>query len=132
MQAEWTGENGTAYLVYDGECPFCSRYVKMVRLRDAAGKVELVDARGGHAMVAWLKSRKVDLDDGMALVRDGNVAHGDACIHQIALMTTPIGAFNRINAALFRTPAVARLLYPVLRCGLNLALRLLGRRRIGW
>jgi predicted DCC family thiol-disulfide oxidoreductase YuxK len=121
----------TTYIVYDGECPFCSRYVKMVRLRDAVGAVELVDARSDHPVVARLKAQKIDLDDGMALVRGERIAHRDECIHEMALMTTPVGLFNRLNAALFRSARTARLLYPVLRFGRNTALRLLGCGRIG-
>ena len=121
----------TTYIVYDGECPFCSRYVKMVRLRDAVGTVELVDARRNYPVVAGRKAQGVNLDDGMALVRGDRVAHGDACIHEMALMTTPVGPFNRLNAAMFRSARTARLLYPVLRFGRNTALRLLGRGRIG-
>ena len=36
-----------ASIVYDGDCPFCSRYVKLVRLREALGSVDLVNARDG-------------------------------------------------------------------------------------
>ena len=40
-----------AWLVYDGDCPFCSAYVRFVRLRDAVGTVHLVDAREGGPVV---------------------------------------------------------------------------------
>jgi predicted DCC family thiol-disulfide oxidoreductase YuxK len=32
-------------LVYDGECPFCRNYVRLMSLRKAVGDIELVDAR---------------------------------------------------------------------------------------
>jgi predicted DCC family thiol-disulfide oxidoreductase YuxK len=119
-----------AYLVYDGDCPFCSRYVRMLRLREAVGKVELVNARSDHPVLHLLRERKVNLDDGMALVRGDSISVGDDCIHKLALMTTPVGAFNRINGFVFRSPGLSKALYPVLRAGRNLALRLLGRRKI--
>ena len=56
--------------------------------------------------------------------------HGHDCIHMLALLSTPSSAFNRLNAARFRAPRAARLLYPVLRTGRNAALRLLGRSKI--
>ena len=34
-----------SWLLYDGECPFCTRYVHYTRLKDAAGAVRLIDAR---------------------------------------------------------------------------------------
>ena len=124
-------EEPRAVIVYDGQCPFCSRYVKLVRLRESLGEVRLVNAREGGPLVAELQRAGVDLDEGMALQLDGRLYHGDECIHMLALLSTPSSAFNRLNAALFRSPRAARLLYPLLRAGRNTALRLLGRRKIG-
>ncbi len=31
-------------VVYDGECPFCRNYIRLMSLRKAVGDVELVDA----------------------------------------------------------------------------------------
>jgi predicted DCC family thiol-disulfide oxidoreductase YuxK len=120
-----------ATIVYDGQCPFCSRYVKLVRLRESLGQVRLVNAREGGPIVEELQRAGVDLDEGMALKLDGRLYHGQDCIHMLALLSTPSSAFNRLNAALFRSPRAARLLYPVLRTGRNTALRLLGRSKIG-
>ena len=116
------------YLVYDGECPFCARYVKLVRLRAAIGEVELVNARTEHPVVDFLRQQRIDLDEGMALVRSGRIYHGDECIHELALLSTPSNAFNRLNALLFRSAKVSRLAYPILRFGRNTTLKLLGKR----
>jgi predicted DCC family thiol-disulfide oxidoreductase YuxK len=124
-----TGEPG-AWIVYDGQCPFCSRYVALLRLRDSLGEVRLINARDGGPVVEELERAGVDLDDGMVLKLDDRLYHGHDCIHVLALLSTPSGSFNRINAALFRSPRVARLLYPVLRTGRNAVLRLLGRSKI--
>jgi len=124
-----TGEPG-AWIVYDGQCPFCSRYVALLRLRDSLGEVRLINARDGGPVVEELERAGVDLDEGMVLKLDDRLYHGHDCIHVLALLSTPSGSFNRINAALFRSPRVARLLYPVLRTGRNAVLRLLGRSKI--
>jgi predicted DCC family thiol-disulfide oxidoreductase YuxK len=117
-------------IVYDGECPFCDNYVKLLRLRDAAGPVRLVDARSDDPLVKRLVAAGYDLDEGMALVEGETVWHGEDCINRIALMSTPSGVFNRLNAAVFRSPRASKALYPVLRGGRNLALKVLGRRKI--
>ena len=122
--------DNVGYIVYDGDCPFCSRYTKMLRLREALGRVELVDARSAHPIVSFLRERHVNLDEGMAFVQNGQIAVGDECIHKIALLTTPSGIFNRVNAFVFRSATASRLLYPVLRFGRNTTLKLLGRRKI--
>src|SRR5262249_37501864 len=48
-------------------------------------------------------------------------------LNALALLTTPSGHFNRATAWLFSSPALSRLLYPVLRAGRNATLTLLGR-----
>lgn len=119
-----------ASIVYDGECPFCSRYVELVRLREAIGPVKLINARSGGALVDEVRAAGFDLDDGMVLKLDGRLYHGADCIHMLAMLSTPSGWFNRLNAAVFRSSGVSKLLYPVLRAGRNTVLRLLGRSKL--
>jgi predicted DCC family thiol-disulfide oxidoreductase YuxK len=119
------------WLLYDGDCPFCSSYVSYVRLRDAVGPITLADARRCPTLVAESRALGYDIDVGMVLKLDGRYYFGGDCIHALSLLTTPSGTFNRMNRALFRSRRVARLAYPILRAGRNIALVVLGRRRIG-
>lgn len=119
------------YVIYDGECPFCSAYVRMVRLRNVAGKVHLLDAREPHPVVEEIKALGFDFDEGMALKIGDAIYHGDDCVHQLAMMSGPSGVLNRLHFWVFQNPKRAKLLYPYLRAGRNLALRLLGKRKIG-
>lgn len=119
-----------AIIVYDGECPFCTRYVAMLRLKAAFGNVRLVDARSGDPAVQRILDAGLDLDEGMALIQGAQIYHGDDCIHRLALMSTPSTLFNKLNGAIFKSPTASRILYPFLRCGRNTALMLLGRRKI--
>lgn len=118
-------------LIYDGECPVCSTYARYVRLKEAAGRVELVNAREGGPWVDEVKSRGLDLDEGMVLVYGGRYYHGADCINMLALLGSGSGLFNKLNAAIFRSPTVSAALYPVLRAGRNTLLRMLGRRKLG-
>ena len=82
-------------------------------------------------MVSGTDKRAYNITKGMALI-DGDTIHfGDEVVHRLALMSTHSWWFNRLNAALFTSPAVSRFLYPVLRSGRRLALTLLGRPKIG-
>lgn len=119
------------WLLYDGECPFCTSYVSYVRLRETAGPVTLADARQYPDLVAEAHARGFDIDVGMVLKLDGRYYFGGDCIHALSLLTTPSGVFNRVNRVLFKSRAIARFAYPILRTGRNLALVVLGRRRIG-
>lgn len=118
-------------LVYDGECPFCSSYVQLVRFRSAAGTVHLVNAREGGPLVREVLDAGFDLDEGMVLKVGDQIYHGADCIHALSLMSSESGLFNKLNAWVFRSPGRARFLYPILRAGRNAALRLLGRNKIG-
>jgi predicted DCC family thiol-disulfide oxidoreductase YuxK len=118
------------WIVYDGQCPFCSRYVQLVRLRETLGQVGLFDARKGGPQVEEARKAGLDLDEGMVLKLDGRLYHGAECIHMLALLSTPSSWFNRVNAAMFRSQTASRLLYPVLRTGRNAVLRMLGRSKL--
>jgi predicted DCC family thiol-disulfide oxidoreductase YuxK len=118
------------WLLYDGECPFCSRYVRHVRLREAIGPIMLANAREHAALLEEVRRLGFDVDAGMVLKLDGNYYHGADCIHALALLTTPSGWFNRLNSLVFKSSTAAKVLYPVLRTGRNLTLRLLGRARL--
>lgn len=118
------------WLLYDGECPFCSRYVALVRLREAIGPLRLVDAREGGRELAIARSAGLDINTGMVLSLDGQLFHGDACLNRLALLSTSSGFFNRLNGFLFRSPWMARVSYPLMRSTRNGVLRLLGRSLI--
>ncbi|GAB5455393.1 MAG: DCC1-like thiol-disulfide oxidoreductase family protein [Henriciella sp.] len=116
-------------VVYDGECPFCARYVSMLRLREVAGNVALIDARSNDPIAAWAR-HEFDLDEGMAVRMHDTWRLGGDAINALALLTGPSSFMNRVNYLVFKNKHLSRFVYPVLRMGRNLALRLLGRRRI--
>jgi predicted DCC family thiol-disulfide oxidoreductase YuxK len=117
-------------IVYDGDCPFCSRYVALVRLREAVGPVRLVNARDGGPETQRLRSKGYDLNEGMILIQGDKIHYGEDCINRLALLSTPSGAFNRINSAIFSSPLASKILYPVLKMGRRLTLILLRRKRL--
>jgi hypothetical protein len=118
------------YIVYDGECPFCSRYVRMLRLRKNFSNVVLLNARNPHPVVDRLRSLNIDLDQGMALVIGKRISHGAECVHQLALMSTPSGLFNWLTSWVFSSRTACKVLYPPMRAGRNAVLRLLGRSKL--
>ncbi|MBM1219463.1 DUF393 domain-containing protein [Ponticoccus sp. SC2-23] len=119
-------------VIYDGECPFCSAFVRMTRLREAAGEVRLVDARGMSGAVRRVLAAGYSLDDGMAVIMDDRIYHGDEAMTLLASLTTRSGIFNRLVRLLFRSPRLARVIYPPLKMGRALTLRLIGRKKLGF
>lgn len=122
----------TAYLIYDGECPFCTRYARLTRLRATLGELRIVNARDGGPQVDAVKARGLEIDAGMVLRIDDRFYHGADCLHRLALLSSRSGLFNRLTYAVFRHERLARFLYPILRAGRNLVLKMLGRKPMGF
>jgi hypothetical protein len=73
----------------------------------------------------WLASMMED-EQHMAIP----LLYGVDAIHALALMGTRSGAFNRLNYWAFRSSAVSGVLYPLLRSGRNLLLKIRGVHKI--
>ena len=117
-------------VIYDGDCPFCTQYVKHVRLRDIVGRLEYVNARDGGPLVAEAVQKGFDLNEGMLVIMDGVYHHGADAVWALGLLSSPVSAFNRLNARMFSSRTISRFLYPALRFGRNMTIRLLGRPRL--
>ena len=117
-------------LIYDGECPACNHYVHVVRIRESLGELELLNARENPSVMAEINAAGLDIDQGMVLKADGQLYYGADAVHALALMGTGSDAFNRLNYWMFRSSTVAAVLYPVLRAGRNLLLKLRGVKNI--
>jgi predicted DCC family thiol-disulfide oxidoreductase YuxK len=117
-------------IIYDGQCPFCSSYVSLMRLRKTAGQVELVDARSKDPRVAAAAAAGLDLDLGMVVLWGNRRFFGKDAVHLLATLSASGGMLNGVQRALFGSPRRAAVLYPVLARGRRLFLRVVGRRTI--
>jgi predicted DCC family thiol-disulfide oxidoreductase YuxK len=117
-------------VIYDGECPFCSAFVKMSRLKSATNQVELINARDDDVIIKKMWELGYDLNEGMVVIHNDNIFFGADAINIIALMTTKSGFFNRIIAILFKSKNLSNILYPILVFGRNVTLKILGRKKI--
>ena len=114
------------WLLYDGDCPFCKSYARLVRLRDALGELRLINARDPSSELDAARQLGYRIDDGMVLCIDGEYFHGDDCINRLALMSSEVSAFNKLNRWVFSSRRRSALLYPILRACRNLTVRLRG------
>lgn len=102
-------------LVYDGACPMCTAFSKTVRIRQAVGNLQLINARESHPILKEIKDKKLNLDEGIVLKYNGILYFGADALNMLALLGTENYWFNRLNAFLFRSKYIAKLLYPFLR-----------------
>ena len=117
-------------IVYDGECPICSHYVRGLRLKEAAGSLLLQDARENSDEVLALKADGHDLNREMVVKTGGRIYTGADAMHVLTLLSTPSGVFNRAVFWMFRSPAVSRPMYPLFRNMRLLLLKILRRKPI--
>jgi predicted DCC family thiol-disulfide oxidoreductase YuxK len=117
-------------LVYDQECPVCDAYCRMVRIRDSAGTLRLVNARDRSAILDEITARGLDIDQGMVLKVADVLYYGSDAIHALSLMSSRSGIFNRLTYWVFRSKTLSRILYPGFRALRNLLLKCLGKTKI--
>ena len=117
-------------VVYDGDCPLCSNFVRSLRIRREFGAIDLIDARQRLDLVAKYLAAGFDLDKGFVCAIDGEVYYGGDAVNVLALVSGGSSLLNRINYWIFGNRAIARLLYPFLRAARNGLLRLRGTKQL--
>jgi len=113
------------HVYYDGECPFCSSYVKLARLRRAVGGVELIDARTRPEAVQRFAELGYDIDDGMVVELDGRIYYGWEAVWAMNALAATAPVLRH-----FTSRRLLNAIYPFLRGCRNLVLRVLGKRPI--
>ena len=119
-----------AWLVYDGECPFCKNYARYLDVKNAVGDFVLINARAGGPLVQEIRDLPYDLNEGMVLKLKGRYYFGSDALYMLALLSDTRGAFSILNRLLFSSRDTARLGYPLLKLGRHLLLKMKGVSRI--
>jgi predicted DCC family thiol-disulfide oxidoreductase YuxK len=117
-------------LVYDADCPVCRNYTQYLSIKQAAGDLQLLDARLNPPIMSEINSAGLDLDEGFAVKLGRQWFHGADAIHVLALMSTRTNLFNRLNYLVFSSKTLSRILYPLLKAGRSLLLQILGKRKL--
>jgi predicted DCC family thiol-disulfide oxidoreductase YuxK len=121
----------TDFLLYDGECPACSAYVAMARLRQLYPGLKVLNARSEPDLVAELRTRGYEINEGMVLCLDGAIHFGADATRLIArLGSASSSRWRRMALGLIGTAPWSRRIYPWLNRGRGVLLRLLRRGRI--
>ena len=120
------------WLVYDGDCPFCTAGAKMYRLRQNVGDLHIVNGRdiAGSDLMDQITAHGFDLNTGIVARFEDRLYHGKDALHLLAILGSDKGWLNRLNVALFRNKAMVSAAYPAMVMMRNLMLRLRGKQRI--
>lgn len=115
------------WFVYDGDCPICNLAAQSLRIREAVDPLFLVNAREetDHPLYLEIVDQNLDLDEGMVLRYGDRNYHGQNALQMMVLLGSRNGWYNRMNSLLFKSPAIARFLYPIMKLARNTLLRIL-------
>ena len=122
--------NKKIQIVYDKQCPACSKYCELVQSYAYAESVSLIDARAKSDLMAEITRRGLDIDEGMVVAVGDELHYGAQGIHALATLDNRRGLFNRANRILFGNRHLVHVLYPLMRSVRNFFLKLLGIARI--
>jgi predicted DCC family thiol-disulfide oxidoreductase YuxK len=118
------------YVLYDGACPACSRYVAATGLK-SQGDIKLIDARVHPELVAEHAAAGRNIDDGMVVTLGGVTHFGAEATRKLAEIGRPATGWQRFLLWFVGAAPWAKPLYPALSAGRRQLLRLLGRPLIG-
>lgn len=118
------------WLLYDGECPFCTRYVQWMDIQEKAGPIRLVDARVDSPEKSIALQNDYNLDKGMVLKFQGDYFYGDEALYKLSHLSTGKGIWNGATSGLFRNRTISTLSYPFLKFCRNAAIAVLGKGKI--
>ncbi len=110
-----TTQSNILYLIYDGECPICSHAAKVIKIRQAVGKMEIINARENHPLVIEAKKQGYDLDKGIVIKYQGKSYYGKEAMHLLAMLGSPVGVLNKINVFLFKSKFLLAIFYPIFK-----------------
>jgi predicted DCC family thiol-disulfide oxidoreductase YuxK len=120
----------TVTIVFDGECPACRMYFAIQQLQKDGLGVRMIDARADRAVVESYSRRGINLDRDFVVEFRGRSYPGAEGIALLAGLGHRRSLLRKVNAALFGHPALAGLIYPVLRQGRILLMRMRGTSRL--
>lgn len=115
-------------IYYDGDCPFCAKYVSLLRLKQHINPVALHDLRSDKSARDYVVAQGFDPDKGMLVDYNGTCTYGADAMNTLALLSTPSSLLNKITSSLLSNAAIASMLYPVFRSIRWLVLFLLGNK----
>ena len=114
--------------LYDGECPFCNHFARLIELKSSIPSLTICDGRKNLAKLSILYKKGYDLNKGAILLIDEKIYHGSEAINwiccQIKEADDSLLDFLRI---IFKSKKRSNLIFPLLLWARRLSLTLKGK-----
>jgi predicted DCC family thiol-disulfide oxidoreductase YuxK len=118
-------------IIYDGECPLCREYTRLVALRENGYAVELINAReADHPLVVALWQQGYNLDSGMVVRCGTHITWGAEAMHTLARLSGKRPDRLWIIDVFFRHSWLAQRLYPLCRIARRIVLGVKKKKRL--
>ena len=118
------------FLLYDGECPACRSYVAIARLRQLWPDLRILDARKEPDLVAELRAKGLEINDGFVLSLGGTLYFGPDATRMIGERGRDHRGLRSCVLCAIGTAPWSRRLYPWLNRGRQLLLATMGKSLI--
>jgi len=90
----------------------------------------LIDAREASPVMDEITAAGLDIDEGMVLKMNDQLYYGPDAIHALSLISSRSGIFNRLVYWVFKSKRVSHVLYPILKAGRAVLLKLMRKSKI--
>ena len=115
------------YLLYDGECPFCTSFSRFYEIKKALPNLEIISMRDAERLRSLVLPQDLNFNYGMVLVlSDGRVLQGEPAFNLINGAVKKTSLRDHIVVGMNSIKSITRIVYPML-----FRLRLMALKRKG-
>ncbi|MBP9721866.1 MAG: DUF393 domain-containing protein [Gammaproteobacteria bacterium] len=107
-------------LIYDGDCPFCTKFVEFMEIKKAMPELKLLNAREENSLVQDLYQAGYNINTGMVLIYQEQLYYKEECVHKLTKIIKKNNFFNKLINIFFNNIFIAKICYPILRAGRRL------------
>jgi predicted DCC family thiol-disulfide oxidoreductase YuxK len=118
-------------IYYDGECPFCTRYVFMLKLREVVGQVNLISLRSQDTRALKILSSGINVNKGFVIEYEGRLYFGGDAFYLINSLVTRDDGFGKIKKIIFSSKKISSFIYKILTYLRYILLFIIGGTLIG-
>lgn len=103
------------YLLYDGECPFCTSFSKFYELKKALPGIEIVSMRDTARLQALSLPKDLDFNKGMILaLSDGRILQGEPAFRLINGNVKKTSLRDHVVIGMNSIKPITKVVYPLL------------------